>query len=335
MAPNETERQPLLNWVLLKYPNTPRTRAKQWILAGRVSVGGAMIRRPHELLPDPGETLELLTPQSASLELGRGRQIHPLVALLHLDSALAIVNKGPGLLSVPASNQRMSALTLLGDFLAGRLKPQDRSAAHRVPSNYARLEPLRVHRLDQYTSGLLCFAMNPTARENLIEQVRTHSMSRVYIAFVEGKPPKPKGVWRHWLRLSSNQMRQEVVSRPQAAASEAEVQEAVTYFEVLAEYPVSWGRGFVSKLQLKLETGLRHQLRVQAAEVGLPLVGDRTYNPACHGRATVSPKLPFSRQALHAVRIELVHPGRSGQRMDWSAPLPEDLRQLEATLRSR
>src|SRR5438105_1147810 len=147
--------RPVLEWLLQKHPDTPKSRAKQWILAGRVSINGVIIRKPHQRMPDPGRGLALLDRNATHLECGTGWQIHPRVSLLYLDSALAIVNKGPGLISVPASNCDLSALSILADFLAGKLKPRDAAAAGKsLPPAYRRLRPLPVHRLDPYTSGV-------------------------------------------------------------------------------------------------------------------------------------------------------------------------------------
>jgi 23S rRNA pseudouridine1911/1915/1917 synthase len=329
----ETQRQALLYWLLQKYPNTPRARAKQWILSGRVSVGGVVIRKPHEQCPDPGATLELLDRQATTLDLGTGWQIHPALSLLHLDTSLSIVNKAPGLLSVPAPRSRSSALEVLGDFLAGRLRAARHPGSQALPPIYRRLLPLRVHRLDRFTSGLFCLALNPQAREHLIEQVKAHTMKREYIAFVEGTSNPGQGTWRHWVRLSANELHQEIIARPRDPANAPEAQEAITHYEVLAKYPLAGSKGFVFKLRLRLETGLKHQIRVQAAHAGLPLVGDRTYHPGYQLHARVTAPVPFERQALHSVRLELEHPERIGRRISWTAPLPEDLVRLESVLR--
>jgi 23S rRNA pseudouridine1911/1915/1917 synthase len=164
----------------------------------------------------------------------------------------------------------------------------------------------------------------------LIEQLKVHSMKREYVAFVEGRAPSPRGTWRHWLELSEDQLRQQIVppGRPEA-------QEAITHYEVIAEYSSPGGSGFVTKLRLRLETGRKHQIRAQAAHSGLPLIGDRTYNPACRepSRAErAEGTIPFPRQALHAELLTLEHPQRPGQKMTWRAELPKDLRQLEASL---
>ena len=272
---------PLLHWLLLRHPDTPKTRAKQWILAGRVSVGGAILRKPHQLLPDPGNTLRLLDRQATTLDCGAGWQIHPRVALLFMDSSVAVVNKGPGLISVPAPNAGLTALGILADFMAGKLKAWESGPAGRsLPPAYRKLQPLPVHRLDQYTSGVFCIALNPSARASLIEQLKAHAMKREYVAFVEGRSRTPKGTWRDWLELSENELRQHVVPAGKAAAPPSNAQEAVTHYEVIAEYPLSGGKGFVTKLRLRLETGRKHQIRAQAAHAGLPLLGDRTYHPA-------------------------------------------------------
>src|SRR5512138_2437715 len=90
LDPIEIDLKPLLDWLLLSHPDTPRNRAKQWILAGRVSVKGEIIRKPHQRLSDPGDTLELRTRRAISVASVSGWQVHPRVALLYLDSALAV-----------------------------------------------------------------------------------------------------------------------------------------------------------------------------------------------------------------------------------------------------
>jgi 23S rRNA pseudouridine1911/1915/1917 synthase len=255
--------------------------------------------------------------------------------LLYLDSALAIVNKGPGLISVPASNGDLSALSILADFLSGKLKALERGVAGRtLPPAYRKLQPLPVHRLDQYTSGVFCIALNPAARGRLIEQLKAHTMKREYVAFAEGRAPAPNGTWRHWLQLSEDELRQQIVPVGKAAADPSNAQEAITHYEVIAEYPLADGKSFVTKLRLRLETGRKHQIRAQAAHSGLPLIGDRTYNPKCRETAPIERHIPFPRQALHAEVLTLEHPQRPGRQMTWRAELPKDLRQLEGDLRA-
>jgi 23S rRNA pseudouridine1911/1915/1917 synthase len=301
-----------LDWLLQKHPDTPRSRAKQWIQAGRVSVQGVIIRKPHQPIPDPGNGLELRARNATTLDCGSGWQIHPRVSLLHLDAALAIVNKGPGLISVPAEDSTISALSILEDFLSGKLKGRDPRFA--LPAVYRRLQPLPVHRLDQYTSGVFCMATNPAARQHLIDQLRAHTMKREYVAFVEGISTTSQGSWRQRLELSRDELRQHVVSGTQSELRR--------------------DNRFITKLRLRLETGRKHQIRVQAANAGLPLVGDRTYNPGVARPRPDKECISFPRQALHAEVLTLEHPDQPGVRMSWTAELPKDLRELETALRA-
>lgn len=335
MNATENKDGPLLDWLLRQHPDTPRGRAKQWILAGRVSVNGVVIRKPHHVLSDPGDRLVLGDRHAITLECGTGWQIHPRVSLLYLDTALAIVNKGPGLIAVPASPGELSALNILADFLAGKLKAFHRGPGGKsLPPVYRRLQLLPVHRLDQYTSGVFCIAANPGARGHLIEQLKNHSMGREYVAYVEGRAPAPQGTWRQWLQLSRDELRQHILTEDQAQAAGDEAREAVTHYEVIAEYPLAGGKAFCSKLRLRLETGRKHQIRVHAANAGMPLIGDRTYNPAYRAQNPDHPPIDFPRQALHAEVLKLQHPDPPGTRMGWTAELPKDLRQLENALRS-
>ncbi len=322
---------PLLDWVLRQHPETSKSQAKKWILSGRVSVNGIVLRKPQERLADPGDTLKLHDRHVANLACGSGWQIQTHVMLLYLDAAFAIVNKAAGLMSVSTPNCPFSAFSILADFLLGKLRPHDHRGADRsLPPAYRRLEPWPVHRLDQNTSGLFCIATNPVARQHLIEQLKTHTMRREYVAFVDGRAPAPQGTWQHWLQLSHNRMRQHVVSAKQAGSL---AEEAITHYEVITEYPLANDQGCVTQLRLRLETGRKHQIRVQAAHVGLPLIGDSTYHPAYRAQDSRMP-IDFARQALHAEVLSLEHPDQPGTRMTWTAEWPKDLRQLERVLRS-
>src|SRR5258706_11989346 len=168
----------ILDWVLDRFPDTPRKRAKEWILAGRVSVAGTVVRKPNQLLDD-ATTLQLQGRQLATLALDEEWRIHARLSLVYLDPSLAIVNKGAGLLSVPAPITDLSALSILADFLAGELRGLGhRTAERRLPAAFRKLTPLPVHRLDQITTGVLCFAPNPTDRPALTEQLSPHTASR-------------------------------------------------------------------------------------------------------------------------------------------------------------
>ena len=325
MNPNS---QTLLDLVLEKFPDTPRKRAKEWILAGRFSIAGSVIRKPNQLVPDSAGPLELQGRRLGTLALDEEWRIHPRLSLIYLDASLAIVNKGAGLLSVPAPITDVSALSILTDFLAGKLRGLER---RHLPAAFRQLEALPVHRLDQFTTGVLCLALNPSARAALIEQFAAHTASRQYVAFVDGRPKTPQGTWRHWLRFDDETLRQHVAAQPGADALES-----ITHYEVLDEFVLGKTGRVISKLRFKLETGRTHQIRAQAASVGLPLIGDRTYHPLYHASKRERAVVPIEceRQALHAEILELAHPV-TGQRRQWSVPIPADLQQLERALRAQ
>ena len=333
-APLPTSNLPsrtLLDLVLEKFPDTPRKRAKEWIMAGRFSIAGTVLRKPNQLLPDSPGSLELQGRRVTALVLDEEWRIHPRLSLVYIDASLAIVNKAAGLLSVPAPITDLSALSILTDFLAGKLRGLgQRTAERRLPAALRTLNPLPVHRLDQFTTGVLCLALNPAARTGLIDQFATHTAARQYVAFVDGRPRAPRGTWHNWLRFDEEALRQHVLPQPDGVNAV----EAITHYEVLEEFTISATSHVVSKMHFKLETGRTHQIRAQAAYAGLPLIGDRTYHPLYHASKREQAVVPIAceRQALHAEILELNHPV-TGQRMKWSVPLPDDLLQLERSLR--
>lgn len=336
----EPKQKPLIDWVLARFPDTPKRRAKEWIITGRVMIGGRAFTQPHLLMVDPASSLQLATLRERGAAMYEPLRIHPRVTLLYLDSSLAVLDKGAGILAVSSEQKALSALSVLADFLAGRLRPMKRATPiqHAALMAFRRLTPLPVHRIDQFTSGVFCVAMNPMARSNLIGQFRAHSVTRQYIAFAEGKLKTQRGEWRHWLWGREGEMRQRVLTAQEMKSRRVKAVEAVTQFEGVREFRVAEKR-VVTKLRLTLETGRTHQIRAQAAAEGMPLVGDRLYNPNYRPSAKLSRgqtrqrtvTIEFERQALHAERLALHHP-QSGERMEWRAPLPDDLRKFESRL---
>ena len=296
-----------LEWLAAQYPDSPKKRLKEWFAHGRVTLDGKVLRRPQELMADPGKSLVMGTAQpSAQIFFKRmPTRIHAQVNLLYIDNSLAIVNKSPGLLSVPLPGRNdPSALSLLTKYLQGKGAAElDKNRVNRSV-----LTPLPVHRLDQYTSGLLCFAMNDSAREMLIKQVRDHSFIREYLALGDGALAEKKGTWRSWFTLDRAGMFQTVSDKPSRGATEA-----ISHYEVVDEirWPIGKGKWHtVSRLRLRLETGLKHQLRIHAARAGVPLLGDSHYHPDFIKAAENNESMPhgIKRQALHASNIGFIHP---------------------------
>ncbi|MCC5834009.1 MAG: RluA family pseudouridine synthase, partial [Opitutales bacterium] len=332
MLPNErameneenSGEKPLLDWAMLLCPDSPRKRIKEWIVAGRFYLDGEPVTQAGLRLTDPGERLSFGKPDSAVSAWAHRKRIHSKLTLLYLDESLAIVDKAAGVLSVPAegSARDASALEILADHLND---PEGNALRKQIFGNQTVIQPLPVHRLDQYTSGLFCIAMNLEARRNLIEQLRAHELIREYLAFVDGIPNPSEGTWKHHLEMDERGYQQQL--RPKPGPNTSEV---VTHYRVEHSYP----RKRVTQLRLRLETGLKHQIRIQAAAEGLALIGDRSYHGATlQLLARGKSKLPFhlNRQALHAAALRLRHP-KNGTELHFESPLPRDLADLEKRL---
>ncbi len=314
----------LLEWAVRLCPDSPRKRIKEWIVNGRFYLNGKVVIQAGRRMPDPGEALVLGQPDSATASWVNRRRIHPKVTVLYLDSSLAIVDKGAGLLSVPMEGYKAkSALEILGDYLND---PKGEPLRRRLFGSPAPVRPLPGHRLDQYTSGLLCLALNPDARSVLIEQLRRHELLREYLAFADGTCHEPSGIWRHYLKLDNKDYHQSLHEKPVEGSTEA-----VTHYSVEKTFPVNR----VTKLRIRLETGLKHQIRIQAAAAGLPLIGDRLYHAATAAalkRKGATLPYGFRRQALHAATIGLKHP-ESGKILRFESNPPLDMARLQERLR--
>jgi len=155
-------------------------------LAGRVSLQ----RRGHpETSPthsDPGDTLELGARHASILDWGSGWQIHPRVSLLYLIPP-GIDQQGPGLISVPAADNDLSALSILADYLEGKLKARDAAAAGKsLPPPIAGCDPCRCIAWTNIPAASFAWHERRGAH-HLIEQLKAHTMKREYVAFVEGR----------------------------------------------------------------------------------------------------------------------------------------------------
>lgn len=316
----QTNEKTALEWLARDYPDSPKKRLKEWFAQGRVQLDGEPLLKHHIKMEDPGALLKMgkASPSAHILSRRMPCRIHAQVNLLYIDGSVAVINKGTGLLSVPLPGKSQpSALSILEKYL------EDKG-----------LTPLPVHRLDQYTSGLLCFAMNPDAREHLVKQVREHTFIREYLALGDGALEKRRGTWRSWFQLDDEGMEQTVFDSPTEGATEA-----ISHYEVIdmISWPSRYGQmQSVSRLRLRLETGLKHQLRIHAARGGVPLLGDRYYHPDFlkSTKDGSNPPHGCKRQALHASSIGFVHP-ETGKTKRFSCKFPRDLVELEERLRAK
>jgi 23S rRNA pseudouridine1911/1915/1917 synthase len=208
--------------------------------------------------------------------------------IVHLDEAIAVVDKPAGLVVHPAPSHKGETLVdLLGEIGGGG--PQDR--------------PGIVHRLDKDTSGLMLVARTDEAHRALSRQIKAREVVREYLALVEGAMESRSGtidapLGRHRRR------------RTRMAVRGSGEREARTHFEVIEALPAD------TLVRARLETGRTHQIRVHFAAISHPVAGDPEYGTAGrHG---------LDRQFLHAARLTFTHPA-SGEKLTFESELPEDL----------
>ncbi|MNZ94466.1 Ribosomal large subunit pseudouridine synthase D [compost metagenome] len=175
------------------------------------------------------------------------------------------------------------------------------------------LRPGIVHRIDKDTSGLLMAAKNDKAHASLAAQLKDHSVTRKYVALVHGHVNHDQGTVDAPIGRDPH-------DRKMYTVQERNSKHAVTHFQVLERF------GDYTLLELKLETGRTHQIRVHMKFIGHPLVGDPLY-----GR---SKGIKMDGQALHAAVLGFIHP-TTGEYMEFSAPIPEDMEHVLHSLRNR
>ena len=280
-----------------------RSRLQQWIRAGQVTLDGRV--PPVRERVQGGELVRIdaeLVEQTASLP-----EAIPL-DIVHEDAELLVINKPAGLVVHPAVGN--PAGTLMNALL------------HHDPALAGLPRAGIVHRLDKNTTGLMVVARTLTAHKRLVDALQARTVKREYLTVVNtvltagGCIEAPLG------RHPVDRKRMAVVSGGK---------EAITHYRVVERYRAH------TLLQVRLETGRTHQIRVHMAYQHCPVVGDPVYGgrlrlPRGASVALREALANFRRQALHAARLELVHPG-SGALVSWEAHVPDDMEQLITVLR--
>jgi 23S rRNA pseudouridine1911/1915/1917 synthase len=216
------------------------------------------------------------------------------LTIVHEDDALMIIDKPAGLVVHPGAGNRAGTLQNALLHHAGALADLPRSGI--------------VHRLDKDTSGLMVVAKTLTAQTDLVRQLQAHTVTREYLALAAGDIARGGVVDAPIGRHPTRRTTMAVVAGGKPAR---------THYRVIRRF------GTATLLACRLETGRTHQIRVHLASLGHPLVGDPTY-------ARRNP-LRFGRQALHAARLELVHPV-TRKPCAFTSPLPHDFETLLESL---
>jgi len=261
-----------------------RSQIQQWIKEQHVSIDGKVIKANYKVsagdhvlieIPVP-ETLDLV-PENMNLEI------------VYEDKDVVVVNKPQGMVVHPSAGHPNG--TLVNGLL---YQIKNLSTINDV------VRPGIVHRIDKDTSGLLMVAKNDRAHESLAQQLKDKTSLRKYVALVHGEIPHEKG------RIEAPIGRSKVNRKMQAVIEGGK--SAVTHFEVLKRF-----EGY-TLIELQLETGRTHQIRVHMNYIGYPVAGDPLYGP--------KKTLKGNGQFLHAKLLGFEHP-TTGENMVFEAPLPE------------
>jgi 23S rRNA pseudouridine1911/1915/1917 synthase len=288
-TPDDTEVGQRVDVVLARRADCTRTLAQRALRSGVVRVGGEEVRPSHRL--EAGEVVEGEVPDPT---------VAPPVAedipidVRYSDDRVMVVSKPAGLVTHPAHGHEGSTLVngllALGEPLAAASSTR----------------PGIVHRLDKDTSGLLLVAKDDDARDFLVEALRRREVKRTYVALVRSPMPAPSGTIDAPLgRHPRRRWAMSVLPGGRAA---------VTHYRVLDD------TGEVALLEVELETGRTHQIRVHLSHLGRPVLGDGTYG----GRSELSVRLGLHRPFLHAIHLAWPHPS-DGHRVEVRDELPGDL----------
>jgi len=281
-----------------------RARAMTALEKGKVFVNDDEAERsdaPRRLAPGDRVRVWMDRPGSARAKPA-GPQIAGDIEILFEDAFLIVVNKPAGLLSVPL--ERKSAAPSAFDRIERHLRPSGKR------------RPLVVHRIDQDTSGLVVFAKEPDAQARLKAQFKRRQPERVYLAVVYGHPEPPSGEWRDHLVWDDKALIQK-----ETHPRDPDAQEAISTYRVVQRCKDT------SLIEVRLQSGRRNQIRIQARLRGHTLVGEKRYT---FGPDVLRP-IQFERHALHAWRLAFDHPA-DGRRVQFEAPPPADFAALVTRL---
>ena len=280
-------------------PDYSRSRLQSWIESGHILLAGATASQKQKVWG--GESVQV-TPEALPEDNAyQPEQIG--LNVVYEDDSILVINKPAGLVVHPgAGNWQGTLLNALLHYL-----PQ----ANTIPRAGI------VHRLDKDTSGLMVVAKTLQAQTQLVRDLQARSVKRVYWAVAHGVFARAEGsietgIGRH--PMQRVKMAVFDIDKPGSKP-------ALTHWKVLKQYPrAAW-------VECRLATGRTHQIRVHLTHLGHPLLGDAVYR----GKASSTGLPAFQRQALHAVRLGLVHPA-TGENMEWEVLPPEDFADLITTL---
>ena len=276
-------------------PDLSRSFLQKLLKESSVTADGKAVKSSFKV--NGGETIafEVPKPQEAAIEA----ENIPL-DILYEDSDIILVNKPKGMVVHPAAGHYTGTLV--------------NALIYHCKDQLSGINGVMRHRIDMNTTGVLVVCKNDFAHNSLAEQLKVHSITRVYYAIVFGNLREDEGtvhapIGRH------------PTDRKKMSIHSKQGRDAITHYRVLERF------GAYTFIECRLETGRTHQIRVHMASIGHPLLGDEVYGPA---------RQPFSLegQTLHAGVLGFIHP-RTGEYVEFSAPLPAYFEELLEKLRKK
>lgn len=286
------------------FPDYSRSRLKEWILAGQVSVNGEILTRAREKMFG-GENIGINAEVEGEIRFEA--QNIPL-NIVYEDNDIIVINKPAGLVVHPGAGNADGTVLNALLYYCPQLDVVPRAGI--------------VHRLDKDTTGLMVVAKTIAAQTYLVEALQAREITREYEAIATGTMTAgglvDEPIGRHPTKRTL--MAVTISGRP-----------SVTHYRVLEKFRLH------TRLRLRLETGRTHQIRVHMAHITHPLVGDPGYGGRPRPPKNATSELrdvlrSFHRQALHAAMLSLYHP-ISGELMTWHADVPDDMVKLTNILR--
>lgn len=295
----EQEGERLDKFLSIIYPDFSRAFFQKLIKNNQVAVNDKVQKASYGVKIDDIVTVEIPDAVETTIE----PENIPL-DILYEDDDLLVVNKPKGMVVHPSAGHYSGTLV---NAIMYHCKDS-------LSGINGEIRPGIVHRIDMDTTGSLIVCKNDEAHINIAQQIKEHSVNRIYVGIVCGNVKEDSGI-------VEGAIGRHPIERKKMAINEKNGKPAITHYKVLERF------GNYTYMQFKLETGRTHQIRVHMASIGHPLLGDALYSS---GR---SPFKHLQGQCLHAQTIGFVHP-RTGKYMEYSAPLPEYFEKLLYLLKS-
>ena len=286
----EEEKIRLDAYISNKMPDLSRMAVKRLLEEDKIKVNGEKAKASNKISKGDKIEIQIDEPKDIKIEA----QDIP-IDIVYEDEDIIVVNKPKGLVVHPANGNPDG--TLVNAIMA--------ICKESLSGIGGELRPGIVHRLDKDTSGLLIVAKNDKAHINMSEMIKNREVKKTYIALVRGNIPEDSATINMPIGRSTKDRKKMAVKK--------DGKEAITHFKVIGRYTTN--KGSYTLLEIKIDTGRTHQIRVHLAEIGYPVIGDEVYS---NGKN----EFGVHGQCLHAKKLEFKHP-ITGKDMILEAPLPE------------